>query len=98
MPSDEEGSKILKFPGMSQRQARMDTTALLLAKFVEMTTGDRTLIENSMEDLFKDPQRMGSVVLTLMNLCAQYASGSGTNMNGYKNLCDFLTGQIARER
>ena len=95
----DDAGKILKFPGMSQREARMDTTALLIAKLVELSTGERDLIENSMRSLIEGgPEKMGGVVLTLLNLCAQYATQSGTNIKGMKDLCDFLTGQIARER
>lgn len=88
---------VVKLSGISQQQARTDTTALLIAKLIEQSTGERQAIEETMEALFSDPERMGSVVLTLMNLVAQYATASGTKPQGLQNLIDFLINQGLRE-
>lgn len=90
-------AKGLVMSGVSERKAREDTTALLIAKYVEQGTGERQLIENSMTELFKEPERMGSVVLTLLNLVSQYATVSGTQPMRLKSLIDFLIEQDLRD-
>lgn len=80
--------------GTSGQQARMDTTAILLAILLEKTTGDPQTKINTMNDLFDDPERMGAVVLTLAHLVANYANMSGLRPNGLQQLCDYLLKQL----
>lgn len=57
--------------GISSKQARTDTCALLIGKLMEVQTGDRYLIADTMEHLFESPERLGAVTLALMNYTAQ---------------------------
>ena len=86
--------RILGFPGMSAAQARRDATALLIAKWISLGTGTTDNIEEAMSTFLADPQRLGSVTLVLLNLCAQYATQSGRNPNGLKQLIDFMITQF----
>ncbi len=82
--------------GLSTQQARQDTTALLIAKLLEQETGERLAIENSMDSLLQDPERIGSVCLTLLNLVAQFATQSGTKPKGLKDLVDYLISALEK--
>lgn len=56
------------------RKALTDTGALLTAKLVENITGSRAAIEETMELLFQDPERLGSVTLSLMGMVSALAN------------------------
>ena len=88
--SDDIG-RVLNFPGMSALQARRDATALLIAKWIEMGTGTRDNLEEAMSGIMNDGmERLGSCTLTLLNLCSQYATASGTRPDGLKSLIDHM--------
>lgn len=78
----------------STMQARKDATALLTGKWIEQMTGSSEAIRESMEGLMSEPERLGGACLTLLNLCAQYATQSGTNPGGLQYLVDYLLDQL----
>lgn len=82
--------------GISTKQARMDTCALFIGKQMELATGDRALIAQTMEILFQDPERLGSVCLTLLNYCAQFATASGNRPTGIQELIDHMLIEIGK--
>lgn len=96
-PSDPYYIPGMRASGIVERQARMDSTALLTAKLVELNTGERLLIERSMIALMDDPQRMGGVVIAFLNLIAQYATASGRRPQGLQEVVDFLLTQLGIE-
>lgn len=86
--------KLVHLSGVTAQRARQDTTALLIAKLVEVNTGEQLCIEESMQTLLTDAERCGSVVLCLLNLVTQYATQSMTNIAGLQQLVDFLIKQM----
>src|SRR5579862_8444753 len=80
--------------GLSESRARTDTTALLIAKWIEIRTHERLAIEESVATILDEPERAGGVILTLLNLVTQYATTSMTNPNGLQALVDYLITQM----
>lgn len=81
--------------GVSTKRAREDTAALLIGKLMELQTGDRYLIADTMEHLFESPERLGAVTLALMNYTAQLClqlRGPG----GLQELIDGIIMEIGR--
>lgn len=88
--------RILRNSGTTSERARMDSTALLIAKWVELGTGETQMVAETIGKFIEDPERLASVTLALLNLCSQYACQSGRNPNGLKDLIDFLIYQMEK--
>lgn len=80
----------LRSSGISEQQQRTDVTALLVAKLVYEGTGDRSAMENTLTEMYVDPQRMGQCMLGILNLLTQYATGSGTRPKGLEDLTNHM--------
>lgn len=78
----------------SQQTARMDMTAYMCAKFVEMATGNTEPLFESIQMLMKDPERMAGCLVTMGNLLAAYVSNNGNNLMRLKAFNDHLLSQI----
>lgn len=76
--------------GMTEGHVLTHSIAVLMAKMIEDATGNREPLENSMSVILNDPELAGGVILALVNLIDQYATGSGTKPDGMRQLCDFL--------
>lgn len=79
-----------KASGMTEGHVLTHAIAVLMAKMIEDSTGDRQPLEHSMSVLLGDPELAGGVILSLVNLIDQYATQSGVNPDGMRQLCDFL--------
>ena len=79
-----------KASGMTEGHVLTHSIAVLMAKMIEDTTGNREPLEHSMSIILDDPELAGGVILSLVNLIDQYATGSGTIPDGMMKLCDFL--------
>ena len=90
---------ILRPSGFSNDQAHTDTVALLVAKIIQNTLGNKDPLHNSMAHIMEDPERCGAVVLKLLNLLEQYVTVSGQMPQRMQVLVDFLIvqGQRAKE-
>jgi hypothetical protein len=84
--------------GISSKQARMDCAALLIGAEMQLTQGDRALINQHMAIMCEtgDMERLGAVTLTLLNYIAQYATQSGNNPRGLEQLIDHMLMEIGR--
>lgn len=82
--------QILNLSGARARRARTDTTALLIAKLVENSVGTPLKVQDTLSVLLEDPERAGSVILTLLNLVSSYATQSGMRPAGLQQLVDHL--------
>lgn len=82
--------------GISTKQARMDCAALFIGAEMQLTTGDRALINEHMAIMCAegDMDRLGAVTLTLLNYIAQYATQSGNNPRGLEQLIDHMLMEI----
>ena len=80
--------------GTAANRARLDSTALLIAKYLELGTKSKEALEETMAALLGDPERAGGVILTLVNLVIQYATQSMTSPEGLKALIDELIRQL----
>jgi hypothetical protein len=76
--------------GITEGHVLTHSIAVLMAKLIEDTNGDRQPLEQSMAVILADPELAGGVILALVNLIDQYATASGTNPKGMMQLCDFL--------
>jgi len=85
---------MISFSGTSKQRARTDTTGLLVAKWIELGTGERDSLFTSMAHISEDAERCSAVCLTLLNLVAQYATSSGRDLNGLRRLIDYLIKQM----
>jgi hypothetical protein len=81
----------------SQQQARMDMTALMCARFIELGTGNQEPFMESMQSLLHDPERMAGALVTVVNLLAAYVSDNGSNMGQFQKFNDFLIGQLKKD-
>lgn len=90
--------RMLRPSGISSRQARIDSTAICLAKLIESLTGDQQPLHESMADLMGDPERHGAVTLALLNLVHQYSTWSGMKPEGFQELCDHLNQQLIKDK
>lgn len=79
-----------KASGMTEGHVLTHAIALLMAKMIEDTNGDREPLTNSMTVIMEEPELAGGVILALVNLIDQYATGSGTNPDGMRMLVDHL--------
>jgi ATP-dependent protease Clp ATPase subunit len=76
----------------------MDCAALLIGAEMQLTQGDRALINQHMAIMCNegDMERLGAVTLTLLNYIAQFATQSGKNPRGLEQLIDHLMLEIGR--
>lgn len=84
--------------GISTKQARMDCAALFIGAEMQLSTGDRALINQHMAIMCEegDMERLGAVTLTLLNYLAQFATQSGRNPRGLEQLIDHMLMEIGR--
>jgi hypothetical protein len=80
----------------SEHQARVSATGLLVGKFIELSSGNKEPIIESINQLMRgDADLIGGVTLTLVNMLAMYFSDNGQNLIPFKDLCDFLVKILA---
>lgn len=89
MGKDINGPVILRSITRAQA-AREDTTALLLAKMVQIAEQKDRPYYMQMEELISTSQRAENVIHSLVGLVVQYAEGAG----GYLALCMHLVKQL----
>lgn len=82
---------------ISNREARMDATAILMAKMIHATTGNMDPLHDAMASILADPERMGSACLTMVNLIWAQATNSDRNVQGGIDLCNYLTQSLLKE-
>jgi len=80
----------------SEHEARVQATGLITAKFIEMANGNTEPIYESINKLMnEDPELLGGVALTLLNLLVAFVSANGENMTTFQEFCDFLIKSLA---
>lgn len=90
------GMHSIKMTDVSQHQARVSATGLIIAKYVEMYEGNKEPIFESINSLMEgDADLIGGVVLTLLNLFVMFLSDNGNNAEQFKEVCDYLINSLA---
>jgi hypothetical protein len=92
------GARSLRSSGISEQQQRIDVTALLTAKLVYDGLGDRLALEQTLAEMYQDPERMGQCMLGILNLLVQYATMSGLKPDGLKELTDYMITQLQNNK
>jgi hypothetical protein len=80
--------------GVSEHQARMDATGVLVAKLIQQTNGNMEPLHDSMALMLDDPERMGSCCLTLVNFIHALVTANGKDPKGMVVLVNMLTDQL----
>lgn len=82
-------------PGASDRQAKIDTTALLSARLVEYMTDSKSYIPEVMDAIVSDgPERIMGALLCMMNVAVQYITVSGSQPQHLQECVDYLAAQL----
>jgi hypothetical protein len=86
---------------VSNKQARLDTSAVLIAQLLRDTTGDVEPTERTMAALVNDPDRLGAVCLMLSNQVAQLSRvikpfNPATGRDGLQDIIDHIIADTER--
>jgi hypothetical protein len=90
------GYKDIRMTAVSQHQARVSATGIIVAKFIEMAEGNPEPMYESINQLMRgDADLIGGCLLTIVNLFCMFVSDNGQNMGQFKEMCDYLIKTLA---
>lgn len=79
----------------SEAAARVQATGLMTAKFIEMATGNKEPLFESINKLMNDEvELLGGTLLTILNLFVMFVSDNGQNMEAFQDMCNFLVDSL----
>lgn len=90
------GPTILRHRTRAQ-EAREDTTALLLAKMVQIAEQKDEPYMRQMDELVSTPKRAENVIHSLVGLVVQYSEGRSPGP-GFLKLCEYLTQRLVERK
>lgn len=90
------GYNSIRMTEVSQQQARLSATGLIIGKFIEVYEGNQEPLKESINALMSgDADLIGGVTLTLLNLLTAFVSNNYKNPDAFQQLGMFLIETLA---